>query len=184
MIYKYIENINIIFYDGPGVKSNILLKISDSQHFNEISVLPTAYLAMIRFNRLTFFTIKISQFWDAAIICDMNYADYKINIRSTPLQPMRCSRFSHNENLISPDSIEVQYRYAVLHIYKFSFNGTLTLDGEEHFNCQYGGLFIIESPGNKSQYICQNRKNYKIYSDKKNILFFLVWNPGYSNYRL
>ena len=38
--------------------------------------------------------------------------------------------FLHNENL---DSIKVPYRYAVLHIYKFSFNGPLTLDGEEHF---------------------------------------------------
>ena len=42
----------------------------------------------------------------------------------------------------------------------------------------------MENTGNKSQYICQNRQNYKIYSDKKNILFFLVCYPGYSNYRL
>ena len=118
IMYQYIENINIIFHDGPGVKSHIHFKISDPQHFNETSVLTTAYIAMIRFNRLTTFTIKISQFWDASIMCDMNYANYKINTRSTPLQPMTCGRFSHNENLVSPDSIEVQYRYAILHIYK------------------------------------------------------------------
>ena len=181
MIYQYSENINIIFHDGPGVKSNILFKISDSQHSNKTSTLTTAHLAMIRFIRLTKFTIKINQFWDADIMCKMHYTDNKISIRSTPLQPMRCCLYSNNA---SPDSMDVKYRFAVLNIHKFSFNGPLTLDGDKHFNCQYGGLFIMQHIGNTNQYICQNRQNYKIYSDKTNILFFLVWYPEYSNYML
>ena len=159
MIYQYSENINIIFHDGPGVKSHILFKISESQHFNETSILTTAYVAMIRFNKKTNFTIKIVQVWESAM-CNTNFTDDKINIKSTPQQRMRCSHYSQNANLKSPDSIRVEYSYAGLHIYKFSFNGPLTLDGEKHFNCQYGGLFIVENTGNKSQYICQNRQNY------------------------
>ena len=175
MGYQYIKDINIIFYDGPGEKSDILLEISDAEHSNKTSVLTTAYLAMIRFNRLTNFTIKMIQLWSIGIMCAMNNTDNTINIQSTPSQPIRCGQYSQYTNI---------ERYAILHIYNLSFSGPLILDGEKNINCQYGGLFVVENSGYKNQYICENRHNFNIYSDKTNFIFFLVWYPGYSLYSL
>ena len=134
MVYHYIKDVNVIFYDGPGEKSDILLEISESEHSNKTSVLTTAYLAMIRFNILTNCTIKMIQLWNRAILCDMNNTDNTIYIKSTPSQPVRCAHYSHYTNI---------KKYAILHIYKFIFGGPLPLDGEKDINCQYGGLFII-----------------------------------------
>ena len=175
MVYHYIKDVNVIFYDGPGEKSDILLEISESEHSNKTSVLTTAYLAMIRFNILTNCTIKMIQLWNRAILCDMNNTDNTIYIKSTPSQPVRCAHYSHYTNI---------KKYAILHIYKFIFGGPLTLDGEKDINCQYGGLFIMKITGYKNQYICENGQKHNIFSDKANILFFLVWYPGYSLYSL
>ena len=177
MVYHYIKDVNIIFYDGPGDKSDILLEISDSEHSNKTSVLATAYLAMIRFNRFTNFTIKMIPLVNRAIRCGMSNTDNTINIKSTPSQPMRCDQHSHYR-------LTTIKKYAILHINKFSFSGPLTLDGSKNINCQYGGLFVVKNIEYKNQYICENRQNYDIYSDTTNILFILVWYPGYSIYSL
>ena len=69
MVYHKIKDVNVVFYDGQGEKSHILLQISDSEHSNTTSVLTTAYLAMILFNRLTNFTMKMIQLWNIANLC-------------------------------------------------------------------------------------------------------------------
>ena len=185
MVHKYIETLNIIFYDGPGEKSNILFQINDSQHLNENSVLATAYLAMIRFNMWTDFTIKMIKLKDKAPFCLRNHTGNRImTIRSTLTQAMRCAQPSRKIHIQNPASLAIEVSYPILHIDKFIFDGPLTINGESNLNCQYGGLFILESTRNKNKYICQNRQNYEIYGGRKNMLFILVWYPEYSSYWL
>ena len=182
--YTYSENLNVLFYDGPGEKSKILFEIDDSQNDTKASVSTTAYLAMVRFDIWMDFKINITSLRNADILCGMNYTDNSINLKSTHTQPMRCGHYSRNTHLKSVRSLEVKDVYAILHIHDFMFNGPLTITGESNNNCQYGGLFIVENSDSKNKFICENRQNYKIYSNATNILFFLIWYPKYSNYWL
>ena len=186
----------ITVHDGPGVLSNVILKldkaVSKGEHTGETSTY-VGFLHWHNFNESDIFKVELTYFSrikDGSSKSthlyngDLENKTFNINSsRSSRSNTYR--RFLINGQFKSNELVHTGW-YPKFQIKNFYFHGPSAVGEKSNYNCHYGGFFFsfkqelsVYDPIINSY--CNNVFNSILYGETRLLLIIVIWYNGYSS---
>ena len=166
----------IIVKDGPGRLSNTIVELKNTNSSSNIQATTSAFWAFIdifvSYTSGTVIEIRLNIVSSAGKVESCNSHDNTYLVETSPYhRNVICSNF------IRTNSFQ---KFIGLTVKSFSFQGSNTLTDKSSSRCQYGGVTFKFYSSDKGIQICEDARDYDIFSKYDLIQMTLVWFYGYS----
>ena len=167
---------SVIVKDGPGRLSNNIVELKNTNSSSSIQATTSAFWAFIDifvpYTTSTVIEIRLNIVSSAGKVQSCYSHDDTYSVETS----------SYRRNVICSNLIETNSQnsqFIGLTVQSFSFHGPNTLTDKSSSRCQYGGV-IIEFYSGEGTRICQDSRDFDIFSQYNSIQITLVWFYGYS----